>query len=134
VEEQNHRFKAYLIQEAAEDYMGVEGSEKRHGSLKTYVIKSFIERERQPTHHRESSVFNEAYKGDLSKLFDEAYKENVFKLAVMNNAVDVDVPGAVATNISINYGPEDPNTNCVEGTKGTESRRSGPRTTPRGST
>jgi hypothetical protein len=33
-----------------EDHMGVEGSEERHGLLKTYVDESSIERERQTTH------------------------------------------------------------------------------------
>jgi hypothetical protein len=44
-----------------EDYIGVKGSEKRHRLLKTYVIESSIERERQPTHHKESNMFNKAY-------------------------------------------------------------------------
>jgi hypothetical protein len=65
-------------------------------------------------------MFNEAYKGDVSKLFIETYQGNVFKLAVTDNAVDVDVPGAVATYSSSNYGPEDPNNNCVESMTGTE--------------
>ena len=37
-------------------------------------------------------MFDEAYRGDVSKLFDEAYKGNVFKLTVMegkDNAMDV---------------------------------------------
>jgi hypothetical protein len=65
-----------------EDYIGEEGGKERHVSLKTYDIKSSKEREMQPTHHKESSVFDDAYLGDVSKLFDEAYKGNVFKLAV----------------------------------------------------
>jgi hypothetical protein len=46
VEEQNHRFTACLIQKAVEEYslvedsMGEEGGKERHGSLKTYDIKS----------------------------------------------------------------------------------------------
>jgi hypothetical protein len=92
VEEQNHEFTACLIQKAVvEDYMVEEGGKERHGSLKTYKIESSKERELQPTHHKESSMFDEAYKG------------NKLKLAVNDrndNAVDVgvDMPGAVATN------------------------------------
>jgi hypothetical protein len=36
----------------------------------------------KPTHHKEPSVFDKAYQGDVTKLFDEAYKGNVFKLAI----------------------------------------------------
>jgi hypothetical protein len=36
-----------------------------------------MERGKQPTHHMKSSVFDEAYKGDVSKLFDKAYKVNM---------------------------------------------------------
>ena len=71
---------ACLIQKAVEkhslveDYMGEEGDKERHGSLITYDIESSKEREMQPTHHKKkSSVFNEAYLGNVSKLFDEAY-------------------------------------------------------------
>jgi hypothetical protein len=144
------------------DYMGEEGDKESLGSLKTYEIESSKRRETQPTHHKESSVFDKTYqgdvpklfdktykanmikvdvkdvdktyKGDMSKLFDEAYMKNVFELAVTDNAEDVNVPGAVATDSSNKYGPEDLNTNYVEGMTGTESRGSGPRTTPRGST
>jgi hypothetical protein len=69
------------------------GDKERHGSLKTYDIESSKEREMQPTHHKESSMFNETYKG------------NVFKLPVKedeDNAVDVDVAGAVATLVDDN--------------------------------
>ena len=132
---------ACLIQKAVEeyslveDYMGEEGGKERHGSLKTYDIKSSKEREMQPTHHKESNLFDEAYQGDVSKMFDEAFKGNVFKLAVndgKDNAVDVDVgmevPGAVATNKPDDYGPEYSNTNCVK------SRGSGTRARAKGST
>jgi hypothetical protein len=87
-EGQNHRFKAYLTQKAVEensyveDYMGMEGREERHGSLKTYVDKNFIERERQTTHHKESIMFNKAYQGDATKMIDEAPKGNKFKLVM----------------------------------------------------
>jgi hypothetical protein len=73
-EEQNHRFKANPIQKAVEEhslvevYMGVEGREQRHGSLKTYEIESSKERKIQPTHHTESSVFDKAHKGNMFKL------------------------------------------------------------------
>jgi hypothetical protein len=62
-----------------EDYMG---DKERHGSPRTYDIESSKKREMKPTHHKESSVFDEAYHGDVTKLFDEAYKGNVFKLAI----------------------------------------------------
>jgi hypothetical protein len=65
-----------------EDYMG---GKERHGSLKTYEIESSKEREIPPTHHKESSVYDEAYKGDLSKLIDKAYKENMLKLVMRYN-------------------------------------------------
>jgi HSP90 family molecular chaperone len=61
------------------DYMGEEGSKQCNGSLKTYDIESSTEREMPPTHHKESSVFNKDYQGDLSKLFNVAYKGNMFK-------------------------------------------------------
>jgi hypothetical protein len=82
--------------------------------MKLAVKKS----EMQTTHHKESSVFDKAFKGDLSKLFNETYQGNVFKLAVTDNAVDV--VGPVATYSFSNYGREDPNNNCVESTTGIE--------------
>jgi hypothetical protein len=57
-----------------EDYMGEEGGKERHASLKNYDSESSKEREMQPTNHKESSVFDEAYQGDVSKLYDETYK------------------------------------------------------------
>jgi hypothetical protein len=98
---------ACLIQKAVKkhslvkDYIGEEGDKERHGTLKTYDIESSKRREMQPTHLKESSVFDKVYQGD------------VLKLAVKDNAVDGDVPGAVATYNSNTYGPEDSNNNCV---------------------
>jgi NADH dehydrogenase/NADH:ubiquinone oxidoreductase subunit G len=80
VGEKTHRFTACLIQKAVEEHSLVEdyiGGKERHGSLKTYEIESPTEWEMQPTDNKESSLFNEAYKGDVSKLFDKPYKENV---------------------------------------------------------
>ena len=113
------------------DYMGEEGGKECHGSLKTYDIEISKGREMQPTHHKESSVFDEAYQGDVSKLFDKTYKGNMFKLAVKDgkdNALNVDVPRAVATYKPDDYGPEYSNTNCVK------SRGSGTRARARGTT
>jgi hypothetical protein len=39
----------------------------------------------QPTHHNESSMYNEAYRGDMIKLINEAYKGNVFELVMRYN-------------------------------------------------
>jgi hypothetical protein len=71
----------------------------------------------QPTHHKESSMIDEAYQGNVSKLFDEAYKGNVFKLTIKNgkdNAVDVDLPGTVATYKPEDHGQEYSNTKLCE--------------------
>ena len=48
--------------------MRVEGSEERHGSLKTYVGENSIRRERLTTHHKVSNMFDEAHKGNKFKL------------------------------------------------------------------
>jgi hypothetical protein len=93
VVEQNHGFRANLIQKAMEGYslvedsLAEEGSKQRHWSLKTYDIESSPEREMPPTHHNESNVIYEAYQGDVPKLFNMAYKRNVFKTLNMRSCI-----------------------------------------------
>jgi hypothetical protein len=64
------------------DYIGEEGGKECHCSRKTNDIEISKEREKQPTHHKETSVLDVDYKGDVTKLIDGAYKGNVFKLAI----------------------------------------------------
>jgi hypothetical protein len=55
---------------------------ERHGSLKTYDIEHSKERKLHPTHHKESSVLDGAYQGEVTKLHYEAHKGYVLKLAI----------------------------------------------------
>jgi hypothetical protein len=62
--------------------MGEEGGRECHRSLT--IFKICKEREMQPTHKKmKSSMFDEAYQGDVSKLFNEACQGNVLNLTVV---------------------------------------------------
>jgi hypothetical protein len=59
-----------------EDYMGEKEGVKRHGSLYTYDTRVLTKRELQPTHHKRSSMFDEAYEGNVFKLAVPEGKES----------------------------------------------------------
>ena len=77
--------------------------------------------------NRKSNVHESTYQGDMmnknhrenrkSNVHKSTYQEDVKDKAYME---DVDVPGAVANNSSNNYGPEDPQNNCMAGKTGTK--------------
>jgi hypothetical protein len=70
VEEQSLSQKAMgeQICSLVEDYMGEEEGEERHRSLNTYNTRVLLKIEEQPTHHSKSSVFDEAYRGNMIKV------------------------------------------------------------------
>jgi hypothetical protein len=77
--------------------------------------------------YRKSSVHESTYQEDMmnktyrekmmSAMHENTYQEDVKDKAYMEN---VDVPGAVANTSSSNYGPEDPQNNCMAGQTGTK--------------
>jgi hypothetical protein len=78
VEEQSHGFTSCLSQKAlgeqscslVEDYMGEEEGEN------TYNARVLLTREEQPTHRSNSSVFDNAYRGNVIKVTILEGKDN----------------------------------------------------------
>jgi hypothetical protein len=80
------------------------------------TMRGFYDSKNQQTHIRMSAMHKSNYQEDVRNkayMHESTYEEDMKNMANMEN---VDVPGTVATNSCSNYGPEDPNNNCMTGT------------------
>jgi hypothetical protein len=91
------------------------------------TMRGLSDNKNQQTNKKMSDMHKSTYQGDvmnetyrenrMSAMHESTYQEDVKDKAYMENG---DMPGAVTTTSSSNYGPEDPHNNCMEGMTGTE--------------
>ena len=67
--------------------------------------------------YKEDVMYKTYQENTMSAMHMNTYHKDVKDKAYMEN---IDVPGAVANTSSSNYGPEDPQNNCMAGKTGTK--------------
>ena len=84
------------------------------------MTKTYRENRKSDVHEStyQEDVMDKTYRENtMSAMHESTYQEDVKDKAYMEN---IDVPGAVANTSSSNYGPEDPQNNCMAGKTGTK--------------